>query len=141
EQNFFSFASQVAPGHSLTSDAIRVKGRVTFRATKEDDIRLLEVITNFVWVYPFAGTANKPGDRLVIVHDEVHWVFPVDADVEKSSRGMWINEAQGYASNIDCDLLDQSLLALGKPTFVPGAGDDPDTAFDPDRSLDIEGTC
>jgi hypothetical protein len=121
---------------------VRVKGRVTFRATKEDGIRLLEVITNFVWVYPFSGSLSKPGDHLVIVHDEVHWAFPVEADVEKSSRGMWINEAQGYASNIDCALLDQSLLALGKPRLVPGgSAEDDNAAFDPNRSLDIKDTC
>jgi hypothetical protein len=140
--NFFTFASQIAPGYDLTSDEVRVRGRVTFRASTEGDIRLLEVITNFVWVYPFSGELKEPGDHLVIVHDEVHWVFPVEADVERSSRGMWINEASGYVSNIDCSQLDRSLLALGKPQLVPGGADeDPDAMFDPNRSLEIEDTC
>ncbi len=142
DQNFVSFASQIAPGYTLTSDKARVKGRVTFRAKTEDSIRLLEVITNFVWVYPFSGELSDPGDHLVIVHDEVHWVFPVNADVENSSRGMWINEAESYASNIDCELLKKSLLALGKPQLIPGGSNEDENAmFDPNRSLDIADTC
>jgi hypothetical protein len=55
---------------------------------------------------------------------------------------MWINEASGYVSNIDCSQLDRSLLALGKPQLVPGGADeDPDAMFDPNRSLEIEDTC
>jgi hypothetical protein len=140
---FFSYATQIAPGHSLTSDKVRVKGRVTFRATKEGDIRLLEVITKFVWVYPFSGELKEPGDHLVIVQDEVHWVIPVDADVEKSSRGLWINSAESFASNIDCELLDKSLLALGKPQFIPGGGNqDEEAIFDPDAALNqFKETC
>jgi hypothetical protein len=140
---FFSYATQIAPGFSLTSDKVRVKGRVTFRATKENDIRLLEVITKFVWVYPFSGELKEPGDHLVIVQDEVHWVIPVEADVEKSSRGLWINSAESFASNIDCDLLDKSLLALGKPQYIPG-GDtqDDDAMFNPDAAIDkFKETC
>lgn len=140
---FFSFASQIAPGYSLTEDKVRVKGTVEFKANTIDDIRVLEVITKFVWVYAFTGELKRPGDHLVVVRDEVHWVFPVDADVEKSSRGMWINEATGYASNIDCDLLDQGLLALGKPRTVVGAQptEDEDAVFDPNGSLDLPTTC
>ena len=142
KKDFFIFASQLAPGSTLTSDGPRVKGRVTFRAAKDGDIRLLEVITNFVWVYPFSGSLAEPGDHLVVVHDEVHWMFPASADVENSSRGMWIDAAEGYASNIDCDQLKKSLLALGKPEAVlPGSGEDEDTMFDPDRSLAIKETC
>ena len=141
---FFSYATQIAPGYALTDDKVRVKGRVTFRATKESDIRFLEVITKFVWVYPFSGDLKEPGDHLVIVQDEVHWLIPVDADVEKSSRGLWINQAEGFASNIDCQLLDKSLLALGKPQIIAGGGgnQDDDAVFDPNAALDqFKSTC
>src|SRR5262245_48811054 len=141
--DFFFLATQIAPGYTLTSDPIRSKGRVTFRGKKDNGVRLLEVITNFVWVYPFSGELKEPGDHLVVMHDEVTWVFPADNDVEKNSRGMWIDGAEAYASNIDCDLLDKSLLALGKPKVVPlGSGNqDDDAAFDPNGSLDIKSTC
>jgi hypothetical protein len=143
KNNFMSVATEIADGYSLTTDPIRVKGRVTFRPTTQDGVRALEVITNFVWVYPFSGELREPGDHLVVVHDEVHWLFPHEADVVKTGRGMWIYESQAYASNIDCALLNQSLIALGKPQFVPGAGhDDGNTAFDPNHSLDnIKTTC
>jgi hypothetical protein len=143
KDDFFFLATQIAPGYTLTSDPIRSKGRVTFRGKKDNGVRLLEVITNFVWVYPFSGELKEPGDHLVVMHDEVTWVFPADNDVEKNSRGMWIDGAQAYASNIDCDLLDKSLLALGKPKVVPiGSGNqDDDAAFDPNGSLDIKSTC
>ena len=142
KKNFFVYATQIATGHTLTSDPVRVSGRVTFRAATNDDIRMLEVITNFVWVYPFAGELEEPGDHLVVVHDEITWAFPVDADVEKGSRGMWIYEAQGFASNMDCDLLDQSLVGLGEPMVAgPGAPQDEDAPFDPNGTLDITDTC
>jgi len=143
KDNFFSFATQIAPGAKLADRPPRVRGRVTFRAAKVDGVRLLEVITNFVWVYPFAGVATGPGDRLVVVHDEVHWSFPVGSDVESTSRGMWLGEAKGYASGMDCDQINKSLLALGKPSAVPGgaSGGDDATMFDPDRSLEIKDTC
>lgn len=141
KQGFFSYASQIAPGFTLdTSETPRVKGRITYRATTESDIRFLEVITNFVWVYPFAGITET--DPLVVVHDEVHWYIPVNEDVEKTTQGLWINEATGYASNIDCDLLDKSLLAPDtSPSVVTGSTEDPDAMFDPDHNLEIEDSC
>jgi hypothetical protein len=142
DRNFFIFATHIASGYSLTSDPIKVKGRVTFRGATNDNIRMLEVTTNFVWVYPFSGELKETGDHLVIVHDEITWAFPVDVDVEKGSRGMWIYEANGFASNIDCVLLDQSLIALGKPQLLaPGASQDEDAPFDPDGTLEIDETC
>jgi hypothetical protein len=141
-QNFFGFATQVAPGYSLTTDKVRVSGRVTFRGKTANGVRFLEIITNFVWVYPFAGALQKPGDHLVIVHDEVTWDIPVDADVDKNHRGLHIDGWNGYASNMDCDLLKKSLLALGKPRLaLAGAGEDNKADFDPSRSVDIASTC
>jgi hypothetical protein len=55
---------------------------------------------------------------------------------------MWIYEAQGFASNMDCDLLDQSLVGLGEPMVAgPGAPQDEDAPFDPNGTLDITDTC
>ena len=117
-------------------------GTVTFRGKTANGVRFLEIITNFVWVYPFAGALQKPGDHLVIVHDEVTWEIPVDADVDKNHRGLHINGWNGYASNMDCDLLKKSLLALGKPRLaLAGAGEDNKADFDPSRSVDIASTC
>ncbi len=143
KHNFLTFASQIATGSELTSETPRVSGRITFRATTKEGIRFLEVITNFVWVYPLVGSGTDPGDNLVVVHDEVHWMFPVDSDVEKSSRGMWIDSAQGYASNIDCMQLELDQLSLNRSLSNSGGGSaaDDESAFDPNRSLDINSTC
>jgi hypothetical protein len=140
-QKFFGFATQVAPGYTLTADKVRVSGRVTFRGNTSDGVRLLEVITNFVWVYPFAGALREPGDHLVIVHDEVSWAIPVEADVNKNYRGLRVSAWDAFASNMDCDLLKKSLLGLGKPQPVTASTADDNSAFDPSRSLNVTSTC
>jgi hypothetical protein len=142
KKDFFGFASQIAPGFTLTGDPIRVSGRVTFRGSTENGVRLLEVITNFVWVYPFSGELEQPGDHLVVVHDEVRWDIPVEADVDKSYRGLRLSGWDGFASNMDCDLLKDSLLGLGKPKLVAaGTTTDDNSAFDPSHSLNVASTC
>jgi hypothetical protein len=142
KKDFMHFATQIAPNYNLTADKIRVKGETTFSAKTEEDIRFIEVKTNYVWVYPFAGELKEPGDHLVTIHDEITWLFPAEADVDPEFRGMYIDSTQSYSSNIDCDLADQSLLALGKPRFVPGGATvDDDQVFDPNGSLDLGNTC
>jgi len=142
-EDFFTFATQLAPGQSLTADGIRVKGTTTIGPDKTTQgVRLLKVKTNYVWVYPFAGALKEPGDHLVIIHDEVEWVFPSPEDVNKSAQGMYLNAFQGYASNMDCALLDTNLIALGKPRAVPGGSkEDDNAAFDPSHTLNITDTC
>jgi hypothetical protein len=142
KQDFMHFATQIAPGYTLTSDDIRVKGEITFGPRTEEDVRFLEVKTNFVWVYPFTGTLKEPGDHLVTIHDEISWVFPAEADVDGTYRGMYVDSTQSYSSNIDCALAKTSQLALGKPRYVAGGtkGDD-NAVFDPKGSLDLGDTC
>jgi hypothetical protein len=143
KQDFMHFATQIAPGYTLTSDDIRVKGEITFGPRTEEDVRFLEVKTNFVWVYPFTGALKEPGDHLVTIHDEISWVFPAEADVDDEFRGMYIDKTQSYSSNIDCALAKVSQLALGKPRVVAGGGPTPDdnAVFDPNGSLDLGDTC
>jgi hypothetical protein len=143
EEDFFTFATQLAPGHALTADGIRVKGTTTLEADKtEQGVRLLKVKTNYVWVYPFSGALKDPGDHLVVIHDEVEWVFPSPSDVNKNAQGMYLNAFQGYASNMDCALLDSNLIGLGKPRVVPGGSkQDDNAAFDPTHTLNITDTC
>jgi hypothetical protein len=93
-------------------------------------------------VYPFAGTLEESGDHLVIVHDQVTWAIPVDSDVTKDYRGLRLSSWDAFASNMDCDLLKKSLLALGKPQLVTaGTANEDNSAFDPSRSLDVTNTC
>ncbi|MEU0958049.1 hypothetical protein ABZ328_00975 [Micromonospora aurantiaca] len=137
-----TYATRLAPGARLTADQPRVKGRISYRATKDrDGIRILEVTTNFVWAYAFPTTSPTPGDGVVVVHDTVKWSIPHPADVTTASAGLWIERADSYASNIDCAALDKGLLALGKQSFGGPADPDPDAVFDPDKTVDLPDTC
>ncbi|MBF5029691.1 hypothetical protein IRY44_08055 [Micromonospora sp. ANENR4] len=137
-----TYATRLAPGAQLTADQPRVKGRISYRATKDSQgIRLLEVTTNFVWAYAFPTASTEPGDGVVVVHDTVVWSVAHPDDVDRSSAGLWIDKADSYASNIDCAAFDKGLLKLGKPSFGGPADPDPDAVFDPDKTVDLPDTC
>jgi hypothetical protein len=134
------FVTQFAPGTKPAREAPRVKGRITYRATTTDGYQALEITTNFVWVYPFQVSGGGPGDNLVVVHDELVWHFLRPAEVAKSSRGLWLDRGESYASNVDCDQYRKGFIAPGKPKAGPGT-EDPDVIFDPEGSLDLPTTC
>jgi hypothetical protein len=142
---FSTYATQIAPGHKLSRFAPRVQGRTTFRAaTNDNGVREIEIITNYVWVYAFDEPAAEPGDNLVVIHDNVTWDVPSTKDVAKSDQGLWVDESESYGSNVDCDQFDKGLIAPGQPQMDFTGGDDsddPDSMFDPNRSLDISNTC
>jgi hypothetical protein len=141
KKQFFAFATQVAPGYTLSTDKVRVTGSMTFQGANANGVRVLEIVTNYVWVYPFAGPLRTSGDHLVIVHDKVTWDIPVSTDVAEDYRGLRLSAWTGYASNMDCGLFKQSLLALGQPETVAAHQQDDTSAFDPNRSLDVPNTC
>ncbi|MFG1888404.1 hypothetical protein ACGFIR_11115 [Micromonospora sp. NPDC049051] len=143
DTSFATYATRLAPGARLTADQPRVKGRVTYRATRDNEgIRVLEITTNFVWAYAFHTLDPTPGAGVVVVHDTVVWHVPHPDDVASSGVGLWLMESESYASNMDCASFDKGLLALGTPSYgLPVATEDPDAVFDPDRSLDITDTC
>jgi hypothetical protein len=132
---FSVYATQFAPGVKPASQQPRVKGRVTYKAAKTEGIRAIQVTTNFVWVYPFK-------DDVVVVHDELVWMVLHPSDVETSSRGLWFDHGQFYASNMDCDEFDKGLIAPGKPEIGVGTDNqDPNSMFDPNRTLDVGNSC
>jgi hypothetical protein len=142
KKEFLPFATQIAPNFKLTSDPVRVKGEMTFEGTTTDGLRVIQVVTNFVWVYPFTGDLKDPGDHLVTIHDKITWLFPHPEDVVDEAIGMNMSEWEAFASNMDCGLFDQSLIGLGKPRLtVGGASDDPNAAFDPNGTLNVTDTC
>lgn len=139
---FAAFATRLAPGARLTADQPRVKGRISYRATKDaDGIRILAVTTNFVWAYAFQTSSTVPGDGLVVVHDTVVWSVPHPDDVNQGSKGLWIEDADSYAANIDCAAFDKGLLGLGTPSSSGPDDPDPYAIFDPDQTLDLPDTC
>ncbi|MDZ5442632.1 hypothetical protein U2F26_07795 [Micromonospora sp. 4G57] len=139
---FATYATKLTPGARMTGDQLRAKGRISYRATKDaGGIRILEVTTNFVWAYAFRTSGTVPGDGVVVVHDTVVWSVPHPDDVDRSSNGLWIEEANSFASNIDCAAFDKGLLDLGTPSFGGPDDPDPDAVFDPDKTLDLPDTC
>ncbi|MET8833618.1 hypothetical protein ABZV78_06860 [Micromonospora sp. NPDC004540] len=139
---FAAYASRLAPGARLTADQPRVKGRISYRATKDaDGIRILAVTTNFVWSYAFQTSSTVPGDGLVVVHDTVVWSMPHPDDVERGSNGLWIEDANSYTANVDCAAFEKGLLALGTSGFGGPDGPDPVAVFDPATTLDLPDTC
>jgi len=135
-------ATMIAPGYELTDDPIRVSGTMTFTGVVMDDIRWLEVHTQYVWVYPFTGELKTPGDHLVTLKDDLYWLFPAAEDVVPEDVGMYLDgRSTSYAHNIDCDLLDQDLIALGKPQFGIGPDVDPDDVMDPNSPVNLPDTC
>jgi hypothetical protein len=140
--DFSVYATQFAPGAKRATEAPRVKGRISYRATKVEGIPVLEVTTNFVWVYPFQVSGSRAGDGLVVVHDELIWQILQPTKVKTSFRGVWLDRGEFYASNIDCDQFEKGLVAPGKLALGVDPGDDnPDSMFDPDRTLDISNDC
>ncbi|MGW5671156.1 hypothetical protein [Micromonospora sp. NPDC003776] len=139
---FAAYATRLAPGARLTADQPRVKGRITYRATRDPDgIRILAVTTNVVWAYAFPNDSATPGDGLVVVHDTVVWSVPHPDDVTRGSDGLWIEKADSYAANIDCAAFAKGLLALGVPRHGGADGPDPDAVFDPDATLNLPDSC
>ncbi|MET7969859.1 hypothetical protein [Micromonospora sp. NPDC005305] len=139
---FATYATRLAPGARITKDEPRVKGRISYRATKDaQGIRILEITSNFVWAYAFRTTGGLPGDGVVVVHDTVVWSVPHPGDVRSGSDGLWIEKADSYGSNIDCAAFDKGLLDVGSPTYGGPEDPDPDAVFDPDRTLDVPDTC
>ena len=85
------------------SSASRADGRVSYRATRQDGIRVLEVSTEFVWAYPFDVDLRAPaGASVVALRDQVVWQVPHPDDVPASARGLWVH--LGGGRDLECGL-------------------------------------
>jgi hypothetical protein len=141
---FGYFASQFADGAELAVPEPRVQGTITFEATQDEGgFNVIEVVTKFVWAYAFVVPNDNPElDGVVVVRDELVWQVADPSEVDESSQGLWLWDGQGYASGIDCEQFDQSLLAPQAELSV-GSGEGPSEGevFDPEGSLDLPDTC
>jgi hypothetical protein len=124
KHEFMYYGTQIAPGQTLVG-SVRDKGTITFTGRVESGVRVLDVTTNFVWVYAFGGQLKEPGDHLVSIHDTNTWEFPSAKDVEASDVGLYVSELNYSVYNMDCDLMNKDYLGLGKPVYVPGSSADP----------------
>jgi hypothetical protein len=117
---FGDFATELAAGQQLTGDAVRVSGHVRLSQSKEKNgVRDLDIKTDFVWVYPFAGALSRAGDHIVVVHDTVDWSFAVEGDVIQSSNGLFLEDHASYTYNADCGLAQRGLLSLLPTPEIP----------------------
>ncbi|ATO14408.1 hypothetical protein CO540_11760 [Micromonospora sp. WMMA2032] len=139
-----NYATRFGPSTRLTTDQPRVRGRISYRATRDaDGIRVLEVTTNFVWVYAVQSVRTLADPEVILVHDTVVWQVPHPGDVIAASRGLWMQDAESYATNVECASLNKGLLELEiTPSYGgPGDGEHPDAAYDLDRSLKVAEQC
>ncbi|MFD2764601.1 hypothetical protein [Micromonospora eburnea] len=112
------YATRILPNANpswVPQDGIRARGTIEYKTTAEDGIRMLAVTTRFIWVYSFdlfQAQKHPPGTELVTVRDEVVWRFPHPDDVQKSSQGLWIQDADVTIAGAPCAALDQGYIAL-----------------------------
>lgn len=129
----------------LTEELPRVKGKVTVRAATDDQRHPLEVVTNYVVIYPFAVPDRGPGSRLAVSHVEFTWRVYHSAEVNPADQGLLYHGSTGYMYNIDCQESNNGFLAppLGDSQTDPGTEqpEDPDRYFDPSQDLDINSSC
>ncbi|MFG1888406.1 hypothetical protein ACGFIR_11125 [Micromonospora sp. NPDC049051] len=102
EGRLLTFATRTGSQVQPVDDA-RARGRISYRATEANGIRLLEVTTEFVWAYPFDVVRRAPaGAGVAVIRDRVVWHVPYAADVVASSRGLWLDSAKMITWNVDC---------------------------------------
>jgi hypothetical protein len=141
--SFGYFASQLADGSELAVATPRVDGQVSYEATLDSGgIRVVEVVTSFVWAYAFVVPDGDPElDGIVVVRDELVWHLPHEDDVIPEATGLWLWEGEAYAWGIDCDAFDQGFLAPQRELSVGFDGPEEGEVFDSQGSLDIPSTC
>jgi hypothetical protein len=117
----------------------RVSGRTSFAAAKDDGLRMLEIVTNYVWAYGFDN------GEISLVHDEIHWQFYRVGEVRDSNLGLWPGKSDAYEFNIDCAAVNRGFLApprSGGPSVATTPNpENPDNYYNPDHSLDIGDDC
>jgi hypothetical protein len=64
------------------------------------------------------------------------WGFALDANVVRSSRGLWVDSADAYASNVDCTAFAADEIALGTPKPLAGPTRNAAAPFDPKTAID-----
>jgi len=140
DEGALNVATRIAPDYQLSALPPRVSGRVTAQpGTTDLGVKYLDVVTNFVWVYAWAGDDNL----VFLIHDEVRWRFYAAKGLVARDRGMWALDVHSYLfGEFDCDRRD-GLVApprsrAGRPAGVPG---DARRYYDPNRSLEAVRTC
>jgi hypothetical protein len=141
--DFLYFASQFADGAELAVPSPRVDGEITYEATEDEaGIRVIEVVTRFLWAYAFA-VPDDATDRsgVVVVRDELVWQVAHRDDVADSSLGLWLWDGSVRAWGLDCTAYDESLLRPQTGSGPSGQLDDPSEIFDPSSLVEVPPPC
>ncbi|WP_432988415.1 hypothetical protein [Dactylosporangium sp. CA-233914] len=129
------FATFVDPAARLDADEEpRVRGTVTYNADTADGRPTLHVLTNFVWVYAFAGDGLAA--PYAAVHDQLRWDFP-------AGQGMWLGTGRWYVTHMDCDALRHGLLSPMRQAKIKAGIQfkDPRDYLDAGHTMDVTNTC
>lgn len=137
---FATFATQVADDAVLMPVPPRVAGEISYRATTaERDLPVLEVVTDFVWVYAFQPPdAARAGATIVVVRDALTWqMLQAEAFLEPS-QGLWLSDGDSGAWGVDCDAYREGLI---RPGDYADPVQDTAAAFDRERALPSGAGC
>jgi hypothetical protein len=141
EAAFAEFATQVAEDAQLAPEIPRVAGDLSYEAaTAEGDLAVIEVTSRFVWVYAFETADDQFGGDLVVVRDELVWVFQEGYPWTEDSQGLWLADEAAGVWGADCDTVaDGELLPDDDP--VADLTAQAEMIFDPEQPLDAAGSC
>ncbi|MET7969861.1 hypothetical protein [Micromonospora sp. NPDC005305] len=117
DNTFVHYATRI--GSRDRAEEVRARGTIRYRATtNEYGVPVLEITTDYVWVYAFDVPRTTPGQAgLAAIHDEVVWQVPRSHGLPAKQRGLWLVSARASTSNVDC-----SRLAEGFFTVYPWLG-------------------
>lgn len=138
---FAEYATHIAEDAKLASATPRVAGSVSYGlTTAERDIEVIEITTSFVWVYPFEADNSQSGSDLVVVRDELVWLYRQGLPWTEDSEGLWLAAESARIWGADCEVAaDAELL----PDDEPAANlvEQAEAIFDPERPLEGPGGC
>ncbi|MFU8871258.1 hypothetical protein [Micromonospora sp. SL4-19] len=122
DYTFLHYATRI-DSRGPRSDEVRAKGAMSYRATTNDEgIQVLEITTEYVWVYAFDIPRTTPdGAGLAAIRDKVVWQVPQAASVPATERGLWLTSAEAGTSNVECSRLTEGYLTVQPWMGGPGS--------------------
>ncbi|MCA1655012.1 MAG: hypothetical protein LC635_00760 [Pseudonocardiaceae bacterium] len=140
-----SLVSMVADGSPLLPVDPKVSGSMSVRA---GDAGELVVHTNFVFAYAFQpASPTRLVDAMnviVVVRADVDYVLRAGDHWTSSSRGLWYDEASGFAYSIGCDAYRKGFLAPAaseRAVTAPAGAGEQASFFDPTAPLPAAAGC
>ncbi|WBB72230.1 hypothetical protein O7602_21255 [Micromonospora sp. WMMD1128] len=100
----------------------RVRGDMRYRATTaEDGTPVLEITTEYVWMYAYDVARTAPGRAgLATIRDRVVWFVPRPDGLPAARRGLWLVSAEAATNNVDCARLAEGFFVV--QSWVGGSG-------------------